>query len=184
MEEEMIMDILLDHGDLIIMIFTCQVTGKERVIITPPKPNDPDGRNQQSMNNIILPPTGMPHYRDIAILRNQGHLFWTKVIQGETTHREEVPHLDIPRPKESLPEKREKEGMQGRDEDPKEEESIRHKGIFNISGIELTKRALQVLDQGLKFAPKTPLNNFETYVGIQKFIRSINIMKHLKKKIR
>lgn len=34
------------------------------------------------------------------------------------------------------------------------------------------------LDKGIKFAPKKGLNKFETYVGVQKFIRKLNIKKY------
>lgn len=38
---------------------------------------------------------------------------------------------------------------------------------------------MAVLDKGLKHAPKSNLNKFNTYIGIQKYIRKINIKKYM-----
>lgn len=51
--------------------------------------------------------------------------------------------------------------------------------VVNLSGIELTTEQLAVLDKGLKHAPVRNLNKFETYIGIQKYIRKIYIKKYI-----
>lgn len=50
-------------------------------------------------------------------------------------------------------------------------------GIFILSGQELTKEELAVLDKGLKYAPIQNLNKFDTYIGIRKYVRKICIKK-------
>lgn len=52
-------------------------------------------------------------------------------------------------------------------------------GIINISGGELTREEIKVLDKGLKFAPKKNLNTFNAYVDINKFTRSLHIKKYM-----
>lgn len=47
-----------------------------------------------------------------------------------------------------------------------------------MSGATLSKEEILTLDKGIKFAPKKGLNKFETYVGLQKFIRKLNIKKY------
>lgn len=42
----------------------------------------------------------------------------------------------------------------------------------------MSREELLVLDKGIKFAPKKGLNKFETYVGVQKFIRKLNLKKY------
>lgn len=51
-------------------------------------------------------------------------------------------------------------------------------GIFNISGKQLSREEILTLDKGIKFAPKRGLNKFETYIGVQKFIRKLNVKKY------
>lgn len=50
---------------------------------------------------------------------------------------------------------------------------------MNISGKEITTEELAVLDKGLKHAPTNNLNKSNTYIGIQKYIRKINIKKYV-----
>lgn len=50
-------------------------------------------------------------------------------------------------------------------------------GIFILSGQDLSKEELAVLDKGLTYAPTQNLNTFDTYIGICKYIRKINIKK-------
>lgn len=51
-------------------------------------------------------------------------------------------------------------------------------GIFNLGAKTLTGSHLQVLNKGLKFAPDKKLNKFETFIGIHKFIRNLNLKKY------
>lgn len=51
-------------------------------------------------------------------------------------------------------------------------------GIFNISGQELDKEELKVLDRGLKYAPVKNLNKFDTFIQIHKYIRTLNQKKY------
>lgn len=51
-------------------------------------------------------------------------------------------------------------------------------GIYNLSGKHLTREEIFTLDRGIKYAPKKGLNKFQTYVGIQTFIRKLNVMKY------
>lgn len=44
--------------------------------------------------------------------------------------------------------------------------------------MELSREEILTLDKGIKFAPKKGLNKFETYIGVQKFIRKLNIKKY------
>lgn len=62
----------------------------------------------------------------------------------------------------------------------KEREESREKGtektgIFNISGQELNKEEIKVLDKGLKYAP---VKNVNKYVQVQKFMRTLNQNKY------
>lgn len=53
-------------------------------------------------------------------------------------------------------------------------------GVFNLSGKTLlTEEIAFFLDNGLKHAPMKNLNKFDTYIGIQKYIRKINIKKYI-----
>lgn len=47
-----------------------------------------------------------------------------------------------------------------------------------MSGKDLSREEISILDKGIKFAPKKGLNKFDTYVGVQKFIRKLNIKKY------
>lgn len=47
-----------------------------------------------------------------------------------------------------------------------------------MSGKDLSREEILTLDKGIKFAPKKGLNKFKTYVGVQKFIRKLNIKKY------
>lgn len=51
-------------------------------------------------------------------------------------------------------------------------------GIYNINGTDLSEDELKVLDKGLKFAPVWNFNKFQTYIILQKFIRTLNIKKY------
>lgn len=55
------------------------------------------------------------------------------------------------------------------------EKRVIGEGVFNLSGKELTTEEMAVLDKGLKHAPIKNLNKFDTYIGIQKYMRKINI---------
>lgn len=51
-------------------------------------------------------------------------------------------------------------------------------GIYNISGTDLSEDELKVLDKGFKFAPVKNFNKFQTYISLQKFIRTLNIKRY------
>lgn len=51
-------------------------------------------------------------------------------------------------------------------------------GIFNLSGIEFTKAEKIILNKGLKFVPYKPLNKFQTFIDVQKYVRKLNIKRH------
>lgn len=51
-------------------------------------------------------------------------------------------------------------------------------GIFNLSHIQFTQEELEVLELGLKYAPDKPLDKFEAYIDLQKFLRKLNIKKY------
>lgn len=51
--------------------------------------------------------------------------------------------------------------------------------MFNLSGKDLAKEELQVLDKGLKYAPKRNFDKFQTYIGLQKYVRKLNIKKYI-----
>lgn len=54
-------------------------------------------------------------------------------------------------------------------------------GIFNLSGVKLTRMEMAVLDKGLKFAPKRNLNKFGKYSALiyRKYTRKLNIQKYM-----
>lgn len=47
-----------------------------------------------------------------------------------------------------------------------------------MSGVELSREEILVLDKGIKYALKKGLNKFDTYVGVQKLVRKLNIKKY------
>lgn len=55
---------------------------------------------------------------------------------------------------------------------------MKGEGIFNLSGQALTHEKIGVLDKGLKYAPTKNLDKFQNYIGIQKFVRKLNITKY------
>lgn len=55
---------------------------------------------------------------------------------------------------------------------------MKGEGIFNLSGQPLTHEEIGVLDKGLKYAPTKNLHKFYTYIGIQKYVRRLNIKKY------
>ncbi|XP_063820331.1 zinc finger MYM-type protein 1-like [Pseudophryne corroboree] len=56
-------------------------------------------------------------------------------------------------------------------------EEVKGIKIFNISSHVLTENGKKVLEKGLKYAPAIPINKFETFVNIHKFIRKLCIKK-------
>lgn len=50
-------------------------------------------------------------------------------------------------------------------------------GIFNLSNVQFTQDELGVLELGLKYAPDKPLDKFEAYIDLQKFLRKLYIKK-------
>lgn len=56
---------------------------------------------------------------------------------------------------------------------------MKGEGIFNLSGKPLTQEEIGVLDKGLKYAPVKNLDKFETYIQIQKYVRTLNIKKYI-----
>lgn len=65
-----------------------------------------------------------------------------------------------------------------RGKNKKKKMRILGKGIYNLSDVQFSKEELEVLDLGLKFAPDKPLDKFEVYIDLQKFMRKLNIKKH------
>lgn len=51
-------------------------------------------------------------------------------------------------------------------------------GIFNLSSAHLSPEKENILNKGLKYAPKVGLNKFQTLMDIQKYTRQISIKKH------
>lgn len=51
-------------------------------------------------------------------------------------------------------------------------------GLFNLAGVDFSSEELEVMAQGLKFAPDKYLDKFETYTDIEKYARKLNIKKH------
>ncbi|CAH2223184.1 Hypothetical predicted protein, partial [Pelobates cultripes] len=52
------------------------------------------------------------------------------------------------------------------------------KGIFNLTPTPLSDEEINLLSRGLKFAPNRRANNFELYIDLKKFIRSLTIKRH------
>lgn len=50
--------------------------------------------------------------------------------------------------------------------------------VVNLSGHPISADELSVLDKGLKYAPANNLNKFDTYIGILKYIRKVNVKKY------
>lgn len=48
-------------------------------------------------------------------------------------------------------------------------------GIFNLRGVVLTDSEKFILSKGLIFAPKKPLNKFQTFIDVQKYMRKLSI---------
>lgn len=82
--------------------------------------------------------------------------------------------------KDTMPPSRE-EGDVGQ-ENPNNPKKMNEKcintGIYNLSGVELDHKELNILNLGLKCAPKKMMNKFEVYIDTHKFIRSMNIKKY------
>ncbi|CAH2291902.1 Hypothetical predicted protein [Pelobates cultripes] len=57
-------------------------------------------------------------------------------------------------------------------------EEERSKGIFNLTGIPLTSEEIDLLSKGMKFAPNKKVNDFDLYIDLKKFIRSLTIKRH------
>lgn len=50
--------------------------------------------------------------------------------------------------------------------------------MFNISGEELTRSETLTLNQGLTYAPRKPLNKFQMFLDMQKYIRKLSIKRY------
>lgn len=70
-------------------------------------------------------------------------------------------------------EKKRKRGRRSGRRTQKKQTSI-GTGIYNLSDINFNKEEIRVLDKGLKYAPIKNLNKFDTYVHIQKYVRTLN----------
>lgn len=57
-------------------------------------------------------------------------------------------------------------------------EEIVCEGVFNLSGEELTRAEKLTLNQGLKYAPRKPLNKFQMFLDVQKYIRKLSIKRY------
>lgn len=57
-------------------------------------------------------------------------------------------------------------------------EEITCEGVFNLSGEELTKSDKLTLNQGLKYAPRKPLNTFQIFLDVQKYTRKLSIKRY------
>uniref|UniRef100_A0A8C5QXH9 Uncharacterized protein n=1 Tax=Leptobrachium leishanense TaxID=445787 RepID=A0A8C5QXH9_9ANUR len=51
------------------------------------------------------------------------------------------------------------------------------RGIFNLSGKELTHGEIGLLNKGLKFVPERKMNSFNTYIDMQRFKRNLCLKK-------
>lgn len=70
-----------------------------------------------------------------------------------------------------------KRGRRGRRRKKKEEKQLKS-GLFNLTNLEFSESELEVLSQGLKFAPNKNINKFNLFIDIEKYIRKLNIRKH------
>lgn len=53
----------------------------------------------------------------------------------------------------------------------KKEKRKLNQGIFNLAGVEFSDEELELLCQGLKFAPDKDIDMFELFIDIEKYIR-------------
>ena len=70
-----------------------------------------------------------------------------------------------------------KRGRRGRGRTKKKKSGL-NDGIFNLAGVEFSEPELEVLQQGLKFAPEKNIDKFEIFIDVEKYIRKLNIKKY------
>lgn len=51
-------------------------------------------------------------------------------------------------------------------------------GIYNLSKVKLTQKETNILNAGLKSTSTKPMNKFNIYIDIHKYVRKLNIKKH------
>lgn len=90
-------------------------------------------------------------------------------MEGGLPYPTQIP----PAPKRTL----RKRGRRGGGGKKKEKKKLDEE-IYNLTGVEFNNQELEVLQQGLKFAPNKDVDKFDLFIDIEKHIRKCNIKKY------
>lgn len=74
--------------------------------------------------------------------------------------------------------RREEQGDVGPGEGSKKKERAGLGGIFNLSNAILSRKETNILHLGLKCGLKRPINKFDVFIDIHKYIRKVNMKKY------
>lgn len=110
------------------------------------------------------------------MITNNSNMYMITRVLFQREKREITLREGDPKKKEQE-EAQTEEGMQSGKETPKEKKN-RRRSVQSEWGRTKTE-VLGVLDKGLKYAPIKNLNKFDTYIGIQKYVRKIKIKKNI-----
>lgn len=66
----------------------------------------------------------------------------------------------------------------GRRVQEKKEKGDRITGIYNLTNVTLTDKEINILNTGFKCSMKKPINRFNVYIDIHKYVCKINMKKY------
>lgn len=131
-----------------------------------------------SIMNIIGTniPLGLREVALEEILGEDQHPTRTSIKGGMVVELERTlsNSTQLPKSSQRIYRKRGRRGGRGK----KKEKKQLNQGIFNLTGVEFSDQEMEVLRQGLKFAPDKDIEKFELFIDVEKYIRKLNIKKH------